>query len=42
MLSSIFQINVRVPDFAPSAGYPIVVTIGGTSSPPLTALLAVK
>jgi uncharacterized protein (TIGR03437 family) len=42
-VSGIFQINVRVPDsLSPSTGQPIVVTIGGASSPQFTALLAVE
>lgn len=43
MVSSVFQINVVVPDLiAAAARYPIVVTIGGVSSPPLAAFIAVK
>jgi uncharacterized protein (TIGR03437 family) len=42
-VTGVFQINVRVPDsLNPSPLNPIVVTIGGISSPQSTAFLAVE
>ena len=40
-VSGVFQINVQVPNlFSPPPTVPIVITIGGVSSPP--AILAVE
>jgi uncharacterized protein (TIGR03437 family) len=42
MVAGFFQINVRVPDGAPSgAAVPVIVTVGGTSSP-ASATMAIR
>jgi uncharacterized protein (TIGR03437 family) len=41
MVAGVFQINVQVPDGAPSGSVPIVVQSGGASSP-ATVTVALK